>query len=119
MLDDICPKWSSRTTMTVAACENHEPMDGLCESCQGRWVVSDSYECQQGTCGSTVPAYSHLWSDPPVIGWFQERDIVFAGPTWETLTYTIRGNDAVIRPIRSGSTSRPRERGSVDGDAGR
>lgn len=96
MLDDICPKCSSRTSMTVDACEDHKPIDGLCEACQGRWAVFVSYECRHCAFWSTVPAYYHLWSDPQVVGWFHERGIRFTGPSWETMAYTIGGNDEVV-----------------------
>lgn len=96
MLDDICPKCSSRTSMTVDACEHHEPIDGLCESCQGRWAVFVSYTCRHCNFWTMLPAYYHLWSDPRVIGWFQERGIRFTGPSWETMAYSIGGKDEVV-----------------------
>lgn len=96
MLDDTCPNCSSRTSKTVEACENHEPIDGLCEACGGRWAVFVYYECRHCSFRTNVPAYYHLWSDPGVIGWFHERGIRFMGPTWETMGYTIGGNDEVV-----------------------
>jgi hypothetical protein len=96
LLDDICPKCASRPLMDVAACTDHEPVDGLCESCGGRWAVFVSYECRHCSFWSTIPAYYHLWSAPAVIGWFHDRGIEFTGPSWESMTYTNGGSDAVV-----------------------
>lgn len=96
LLDDICPKCASRPLMNVAACTDHEPIDGLCENCGGRWAVFVSYECRHCSFWSSIPAYYHLWSEPKVIGWFQERGIEFTGPSWESMAYAIGGNDEVV-----------------------
>lgn len=96
LLDAICPKCATLPSMKVDACTDHEPIDGLCENCEGRWAVSVSYECRHCSFWSTIPAYYHLWSDPQVIGWFQNRGIEFTGPSWESMTYTIGGDDEVV-----------------------
>lgn len=102
LLDDICPKCASRTTMSVAPCENHHPVDGVCEACEGRWAVFTTTQCSHCAFSSTVPAYYHLFSDIQVVDWFRERGIEFTGLSWESMEYITRSHDEVVStdPLR-------------------
>lgn len=72
---DVCPWCSSSLDDVVSVCEDHDSLDGHCDSCDQRFGVLIHVSCRNCIFDQASPAASRLLSNPDVMAFMLDHGI--------------------------------------------
>lgn len=92
---DVCPWCSASLRHSVSACDDHDPVDGRCDSCNRRFGVLVHVTCTNCIFDQTSTGTSRLLSSPDVMAFMLDHGIDPISPDAFHLTAeeTIRSTD--------------------------
>lgn len=100
----ICPRCSGVVDYSLQVCEDHDPADGMCETCNRRRSIYVDYACKNCIrVEENIPAGLHLVKDPALMSFISGHGINPVMPTWNKLDAVIGYYEVLnaVKPIEA------------------
>lgn len=81
----VCPECTGRVHASLSVCDDHELVDGCCDTCGGCWLGSLTYVCYD--CKTTIqaPSWAPLLRHPALVSFYYERGIEHVPDSWDAI----------------------------------
>lgn len=79
----VCPRCSATVDRSVSVCEDHDPDEGVCATCDWRQAVTFRTDCTNCTFELESVASMHLAASPPLLTFLVKRGLDPLGDPWD------------------------------------
>lgn len=100
----ICPRCSARIDHSLQVCEDHESVDGMCDTCNRRRSIYVDYECKNCIrVEENIPAGLHLIKEPGLMSFISGHGINPVIPSWNELDAVVGYDEELtaVDPVRA------------------
>lgn len=85
MENGVCPECGGETDQQFLACDDHDPSDGICDTCGSRFAAVFRFVCS--TCRNDIiaPGWAPLSDHPALIAFYHEHGVEHRENTWASM----------------------------------
>jgi hypothetical protein len=83
MSDGVCPECGAAVDASLAACDDHETDDGVCDTCGSFFQGVVTYVCGSCKFAWRCPSYAPVSAHPAVVSFYDDHGIEHVPATWE------------------------------------
>ncbi len=85
MTDGVCPTCGGHVEMRLDVCEDHDTEDGLCDTCDTRFLARTLWACMMCKDAVRGPSWGPVLDHPAVVAFFSDHGIEHAHASWAAM----------------------------------